>query len=285
MNDIREFKINLHADETDEADISPESKSEKPKTPLNKSLALVVFFGIVVGLIIGGLYYHLNTKIQTINSRGFAGIASLSEETNVKLLELSALLSDQKKESQQQADEVDARLKKLVTSIAAVRTGKPDKKEVDAAIAQITNDLKPLRQSMTSLNDKLTGITEQTRLVTENQEKIRMEMSRIRKEIIGLNAIYIDRASFEQAAKKEREFNQQNMAHASETLFSEIAALNRQFKYLEKKLNDLAASCSRKPTTSGNIPEKKATPSLDNVKPRPGEIIEQEINPPAQTPP
>jgi prefoldin subunit 5 len=282
MNDTREFKINLHADEADDAVISPEPGEEKPKSPFKKSLLLVLVFGIAVGLIIGGLYYHLNTKIQTINSRGFAGIASLSEETNVKLLEFSALLSDQKNQLQKQVDELDNRLKKLNTSIAAVQTGKPNKKDMDAAIAQITNDLKPLRQSMTALDDKLTGITKDTRLVAENLEKTRMEMSQIRKEITGLNEIYIDRASFEKETKKEREFNQQNMAHASETLFSEIASLHKQITALEKKLNDLAASSSRKPVPSGNIPEKQTPPSLDNVKPGPGEIIEQEINPPEQ---
>lgn len=284
MDDTREFKINLYADEADDASLPPESGSEKPNRPLKKIWVPVLFFGIAMALIVGGVYYHLNTKIQAINARGSAGIASLSEETNAKLLEFATSLADQKKQLQQQRDELDDRLKKLDASMAAIQTSKPDKKEMNAAIAEFRKDLNPLRQSMTAWEEKLVKTTEEVRLITEAIEKTRAEISQTQKKISGLSEIYVEQAQFAQEMKAEREFNQQNMAHATETLFSEIAALNQRIKDLEKRLDHLnppnPASGTKKKTV-----ETPPAPSLDNVKPGPGEIIEQEINPSAQTMP
>lgn len=285
MDDIRGFKINLHSDEADDAFISPESGMEKPKRPLKKSWMLILFFGMAAVLVVGGVYYHLNTKIQAINARGSAGIASLSEETNAKLLEFGALLFDQKKQLQQQGDELNVRLKKLDTSIAAIQTGKPDKKEMDAAIAQFTKDLNPLRQSINAWDEKLVKITEEIRLIAEALEKTRAEMSQTQKKISGLNEIYMDRAQFAQEMKNEREFNQQNMAHATETLFSEIASLNQRIKDLENKLDQLNSPTNPASGAKKKILESPPVKSLNNAKPEPGEIIEQEITQPAQTQP
>lgn len=285
-NDTREFKINLRADEADDALISTAPGPEAPKNPFKKSLVVAFFFAIAVVLIAVGLYYHLNKQIQAINARGSAGIASLSEETSAKLLEFGTQLSDQKNLFQQKLDDADARLKKINAAVAAVQTGKPDKKETDAAIAKITSSLEPLRQSIADWEGKLAKISEEARILTEALDKTRSEVSRLQKEIVGFSETYVDRTFFAQEMKNEREFNQQNMAHASETLFSEISALSRQFKEMEKKLDLLSvtpASSKGAKNKAAAPPEK--TPSLDSVKPGPGQIIEQDISPPTQSQP
>ncbi|RLB77607.1 MAG: hypothetical protein DRH24_15960, partial [Deltaproteobacteria bacterium] len=161
-------------------------------------------------------------------------------------------------------------LKKLTLSVSAIQTGKLDKKDLAAAIKGIQTDLAPLQELMNRFNKQLTGLSDETNKLSVSLNKVQTGVLNNKKEISTLDATHIDQVYFDQELKKEREFNQQNMAHSSETLFSEIAMLHRRIKDMEKKLGyaTIPSSEKSKPTKS---------PS-DNISvPKPGEIIEQEI--------
>jgi len=273
MDDKRKFKIDLQADDPDnDLNRTEVTKAfhKQPKQSTRASVLFVVFVLIVLGGILGFLYYDLNTKIQAINNRGSAGIASLSNEFNNKLFELSQQFSEQQKNTQALVSDFDAQLKKLNSSVAAIQTGKLNKKDMAAAVKGIQNDLTPLQKSINSFNEQLTGIRDESKQITVNLNKIQTGVLNNKKEISTLDATHISRDSFDQELKKEREFNQQNMAHASEALFSEIATLHQRIKDLEKKLGRSNISSSEKSNTT-------KSPS-DNISvPKPGEIIEQEI--------
>ncbi len=271
MDNNREFKIDLHAsDPNDDLDRTVEFDTQA-KQSTKASILFVVSVFIVLGGILFFLYYNLNSKIQTINTQGSEGIASLSIDLNNKLSEFSQQFSEQQELSQTLVSDLDAQLKKLNSSISAIKTGKLDKKDMEAAIKVIQYDLAPLQESINNFNEQLTGIADETKKITVNLNKVQTGVLNNKKEIRTLDATHIDRVSFEKELKKEREFNQQNMAHASEALFSEIATLHQRIDDLKKKLDQTNILSPKKKSN------KIKSPSNNISVPKPGEIIEQEI--------
>jgi len=270
MDDKREFKIDLQAGDPDVVHSSDDAFEHKTKQS-TKTLILFAMFSLIVFVgILGFLYYNLNNKIQTINTQGSAGIASLSNEFNDKLSEFSQQFSEQQKTTRTLLSNLDSMQKKLNASVSAIQAAKLDKKNLDTAIKGMQKNLAPLQESINNFNEQLTGITDETKKIIVSLNKVQTGVLNNKKEISTLDATHIDRVSFEQELKKEKEFNQQNMAHASEALFSEIATLYQRIDDLKKKLDHTNIPSPQKSN-------KTKSPS-DNISvPKPGEIIEQEI--------
>jgi chromosome segregation ATPase len=271
MDDKREFKINLHAGDDDDLNTTKVINQPSKQSTIIPTLSIVFSLLAFVGMI-GFIYYNLNTKIKTINTRGSAGIESLANEFNDKFSEFSQQFSSQQETIRALQSNLDTKLKKIDASLSATKTtqtAKLDKKDLDSAIKSIQDDLFPLQESIKNFNEQLSGIQDETKQITINLNKVQTGVLNNNKEISTLDAIQIDRVEFEQKLKKEREFNQQNMAHASEALFSEIATLHQLIKDLEKKLVRTSISTSKSKTTK--------SPSDTISIPKPGEIIEQEI--------
>ncbi len=277
MDDKREFKINLRAGNPDDDLNSTVAFGKQAKQSTKASILFVLLAFIVFGGILFFLYYNLNSKIQTINTRGSAGIASLSNELNDKLTDFSQQFSGQQETTRALLSDLESQLKKLNSSVSAIQSSKLDKKDLDSTIKWIQDDLAPLQKSIKQFDEQLTGIHDETKRLTVSLNKVQTGVLNNKKEISTLDAIHIDRDYFDQEVKKEREFNQQNMAHASEALFSEIATLHKLIKDIEKKMGDTGMSPDQKQNSSSNVPAKTKSPS-DNISvPKPGEIIEQEI--------
>lgn len=276
MSDKREFKIDLHADDPDEVAETIDPVTE----PSNPSPKAWMLFGISALVVFGGLlvflYYNLNNKIQTINTRGSAGIANLSQELNDKLGEFSLQISTQQETTRTIVADIDTRLKAVSALISAIKSDKLDKKELADITKKLQNEISPLHKSVTELKEQLIRINEETLQIAENQKKIQTGVLNNKKEISTLDAIHVDREYFDKELQKEREFNQQNMAHASETLFSEIATLHQLIKDLENKIDRINAA-SQIQSSPGKQSNETKLPSEKLSIPKPGEIIEQEL--------
>lgn len=272
MDDNREFKINLHADDPDDDPNSTVAfvKQAKPSTKTKKTpFILIVFAFIAFGGILAFFFFHLNNKILAINTRGSAGISTLSNEINDRFSDISHQFYIQQETTSALLANLEAQLKKLNSSVSSIQTVKLDKKDLGVAVNRIQKNVAPLAESIKALNEHIVRINEESQVITKNMNKMQTGVLNNKKEISTLDAIHIDRIFFEQELKKEREFNQQNMAHASEALFSEISTLHQLIKDMEKKLEEITKSSSKKSDTK--------SPSEKIYVPKPGEIIEQEI--------
>jgi prefoldin subunit 5 len=274
MDDNREFKINLHADDPDD-DLNStvafvKHTKPKPSAKVKKAPFLFIILAFIAfGGILAFFYYHLNNKILAINTRGSTGISTLSNEINDRFSDISHQFYIQQETTGAFLADLEAQLKKLNSSISAIQAGKLDKKDLKEAINGIQKDVAPLTESIKAINGHIARINEETQIITKNLDKVQTGVLNNKKEISTLYATHIDRVYFVQELKKEREFNQQNMAHASETLFSEISTLHQRIKEMEKKLGEITESSSKKTNTK--------LPSEIIYTPKPGEIIEQEI--------
>ena len=290
----REFKINLDHPE-DDADTAVnettatfdhaakiDRRSGERRLFPKVILVLLVLACLAMGSALFFVFDNLNTKIGVINSRGTAGIATISKALDDKFSELSDHFTTQMEATREMLSEVDGRVAKLTARVAALSDNKLDKKEVPETInkeieKKLAGDIAPMAASIQNIGEQITGLHETAQKLSENMKKNQTGVLNNKKEISTLDAIHVDRQTFDQELKKEREFNQQNMAHATEALFSEMAALRQQIKDLDSKIEQLDTALKTHP--SSKQPEKgPKSPSDTLTVPKPGQIIEQELN-------
>ena len=295
MDHQREFKINLdHPDDdtdntvgetTDTLDhgdtIDATRVGERRLFP--KIIILLLLLAcLAMGSALFFVFENLNTKINVINSRGTAGIATISKALDDKFSQLSDEFASQMETTRKMLSEVDDRVAKLTARVAALSDSKLDKKEAPETInkeitKKLASDIEPLATSIQGINEHIAGLDETASKLSENLKKTQTGVLNNKKEISTLDAIHIDRQYFDQALKNEREFHQQNMAHATEALFSEMATLRQQMKNLDNQIGLLGEKLKK--NSSADTPENETkTPSDTIAVPKPGEIIEQELN-------
>jgi prefoldin subunit 5 len=277
MDDSREFKLKLDDTRPDLDFGSIKPKNNTPATK-NSSMLVVLFAIVVIGAMLVWIFYHLQNQIQTINKEGTAGISGLSREFNDKLSVLSRQFSDQKKQNHDLFTNIKIQLKELNTAISSIQANASTKKELEVAINQIQQSVNPLKKTVESLNEQLNDIVKQTKKITTGLNKIQTGVLNNTHEISTLDAIQVDRTEFEAALKKERDFHQGNIAHTTETLFSEIATIQKRIKKIDVQLGntDPDDHSSNAPDTKKQL--KTKTPSESLSTPKSGEILEHEIN-------
>jgi len=261
MDDTREFKLKLN-DNNPDLDLNEiTSKPDKPQIK-NRSMVVILFAVVAFGAIMVWMNFNFQNKIQTINTKGSEGIADLAMEFNNKLSVLSSQLLDQKKATQILLADLNQELKKLNAIVSSIQTDKPSKKELEIVIDGIKKDITPLQKRVETLNDQLNNINKQTKRITVNLNKVQTGVLNNKKEISTVDAIQVDRTEFEAALKKEREFHEGNIAHASEALFSEIATLQQKIKEINSRLGN------SEPDQSSKKSPKTKTPSENLSAPK-----------------
>ena len=137
----REFKINLDHPE-DDADTAVnettatfdhaakiDRRSGERRLFPKVILLLLVLACLAMGSALFFVFDNLNTKIGVINSRGTAGIATISKALDDKFSELSDQFTTQMEATREMLSEVDGRVAKLTARVAALSDNMLDKKE------------------------------------------------------------------------------------------------------------------------------------------------------------
>ncbi len=288
MDDQREFKINLHGD-------APEDDAQEtlylteevppPKKPVKG--AMLVLLAIFAAAVFGGalffVYDHLNSRIQEINARGSEGIACVSETLDNRYAELSGQFAAQMESNRSRLTDLESRLTAVKASVSTLDSGKLDKKDTTAIRENLLKDIQskhigPLQKSLENIQTEFSGITTAMAGVSETLKTLKTDISANKDAITALKktaAETLDQPYLEKQLQKERDFHQQNMAHAMETLFSELTSLRKMLQDLETTVADIRAAAKPTPPAASG-PATKA-PSDTLAVPKPGEIIEQEI--------
>ena len=279
MTDKREFKINLEAVEPDDdfnANRS-EKKTVKPTVRYTPSLTVLLAF-MALGILLVWMFYHFSTRLEAINTEGSSGIASLSSEFRDKVSEMSQQILDQKQATQTLVTDMKNQVAKLKTSVSSLKTDKADIKDMEAAVNGIKKTITPFQGSLAQLEEQLNTINRKTENVAASLKKIENSVSNNTSDINRLNENRIDKGYVDQQLKKERELHQQKLSASSESLLNEIASIETKISNMKQRLTTMENQLNKRST----IPDRKPSPttqkSNDNItKPKPGEIIEQEI--------
>ncbi len=259
------FKIGLntsHAHDDTEKEILVLTEKKQTATPF----MCIVLAGFIIlgGTLVWG-YYDLRKALNAINTSGSAEIEDLSRDLNSKMFDLLQNLADQKSATQNRLDDIDGAIKAITADLAEIKTNKSDKPEVAAGISEIQTSLEAINKNAEAMSQSINDLIGKADSTISSIKKAQAVIQQNRQDIEMLDAKSIDHATFETALKKEREFNQENMAHATEALFSEIASLQKAVKALTDNSNGADKTDAAKP-------KKNQTPAEN-----PDKIIEQEI--------
>jgi len=259
----------------------PASKSGK-KPP--NSASLIVFLGLlVIGVAMVWVYYDIQDRLHTINASGTEEVAQLSREVNNAITDINHRLSSIEKSMQKAVADIksnigdtDNRIDKLQASIASFEKN----------LGSLNQDINPLKDQAQKIGQNLDKINETVQTLQKEQTQIHNRLKDHSAEIEKLSKTMVHREALDKALKKEREFYKQNMAHTTETLFSEISSFGDKLKTLrenidrlEKKIFKIRQSSIDKKDSraTGEGPDAGETSSETMPVPENGEIIEQEI--------
>lgn len=280
------FKIGLDEPEPESAR-EPESKKtppkKGPKSPRESksTTILILFLGfLVLGGTVAWIYYDLQDRLRMINTSGSEELNQLSREVSTKFSDINNQLtvlsqSMQKALADIKTDISDTnnRIDKLQASIATFEKN----------LGSLKQTIDPLKERVRNLGADLGEMSETAKNFKDNQSDIQSRLQAHSKEIEKLSETMVDKAMLDNALKKEREYNKENMAHATEALFSEVASFQDQLKTMHDNLNQLDERILelRQSINEKNLQPPEAPPGSDaqslELVPENGEIVEQEI--------
>jgi len=263
------FKIGLDASEPEAGPSEPQKKPGKqrkaaPKTKKSRDPAMfIVFLGFLIILVaIGWLYYDINERLKTINESGSEEVARLSQEMSGKFQTLDNQIAAVKKANRKQLssletklEDTDNRLNKLQSGLSAYETTLGSLKKELNALQQSGQKMADLRETAQSLRTRQADI--ESRLET-HAAKIQTLTDKLQ----TLTESRVSKDMLDKALKEERAFYKENTAHATETLFSEIASLKKQIQTLQSSMEGL---------------RERLVNLQEMPEPKEGEIVEQEI--------
>ena len=267
------FRIGLDASEPEagpsESRKEPgkQKKSDRKTKKTRDTAMFIVFLGFLIILIaIGWLYYDINERLQTINKSGSEEMARLSQQMSGKLQTLDNQITAVKKANQKQLaslekklEAADSRLQNLQSSITGF----------ESTLGNLKKGLDPLKSELQQSDQKMAELRETARSIqnrqTDIESRIETDAAKIQKLTNKLETLSEKRVSpdmLDKALKEERAFYEENTAHATEALFSEISSLKKQIRTLASDMESLKARL----INLQELPE-----------PKKGEIVEQEI--------
>lgn len=279
MTDKREFKINLEAADAEDDFNSSRTVKKPEKQSIRYTPSLSVLFAfMVLGITLVWMYYHFSTQMESLNTEGSSGIASLSSEFTSTMSEMSQQLLDQKEVTQALLTDVEKQVTKLKSTVSSLQTNKSDKKEMDAAVNGIKKTITPFQGSLAQLQEQLNTISRKTESVAANLNQIENSVEKNKAEISKFNETRIDKTYVDQQLKKEREYNQQKLSLSSESLLKEIASLETKIANMKQRLVTMESQLSKKSAIPDKMPSATTQKSYDSItRPKPGEITEQDL--------
>lgn len=278
------FKIGLDEPEIEGKGKKPgDQPAPKPEKKSPNSASLIVFLGfLVIGIVMVWIYYDIQDRLQTINASGTEEVAQLSREVNNKIEDINNQLSTTEQSMQKALSDIksniedtDSRIDKLQASLASFEKN----------LGSLNQNFDPLKDQVQKLGQGLGKIEETAQTLQEDQTRIHNRLEDHSAEIAKLSETMVEQETLNKTLKKEREFYKQNMAHATEALFSEVASLQDNLKTmrsnidrLDKEVIEIRQYINEKTSQAPVVnPDADSTSSETMPAPENGEIVEQEI--------
>lgn len=263
----KKFKIDLNAPVPE--DLSTEMPMpERPKEidTGRRPMAALLICVVLMGLLFVWGYYDLRKTLHTVDTTGSTEISVLSGQIDEEFGVMKAQMAERDAAFQAEISRMETQIKTVKSAVGDAQTQKADKSELKAAIGQISPVIDSIKKDIEAIRHHVDQLALQTESAMGGIGMVRSDIEKNLQQIEKLSANVVDTVALEAALAAEREFIQQNMAHSSETLFSQIASLKQALSDLRLQVDTLARS------THTPAPVKPKT------SPRPVEgIIEQEI--------
>jgi len=295
------FKIGLDKPEPEAGPSEPaakvpssEKKTKKPskverKSPGNSIFLLFLGF-LVLGAGMAWFYYDIQDRLQTINTSGSEEIAELSRQLNEQIADISNQVSALEKSLQKEVETLKSSITDTSSRIDKLQAGMA---AFEKNLGSLEQNFSPIENQTQKLGSDIENLKDTTRKLKTDQSEIQNQLGEQSEKIQMVSDIMVDQETLDKALEKEREANKQNMAHATETLFSELAAYGDKLKTMRSRMDDMRSHMdeleSQIDTLQKQVDSQAAmqgpikpssTESNSEIMPVPenGQIVEQEID-------
>ncbi len=286
------FRIGLDEPGVEEEKTGPEAPEKKKKKPGKQrdTSIFILFLGfLVICLVLGWFYLDTRDRLQTINSAGSEEIDQLSRKLNNKLTDLDNRLAAFQKAARKKRSDIKGRLEGTEAGIEKLQAGisslKKDFKPVEDKIENLEAGLSKLKSNVQSLGEEQSGIKTGLKKNSDKISSVTEELGSVSGSVEKISKSAVDKGMLDKTLKKEREFYKENMAHATEGLYSEVSSLQEELKALKgdleslrQKMADIKQSSESSRASEPAESSGSKQPAEEMPQPQENEIIEQEIN-------
>jgi len=256
-------------------------KTEKPKKQRDMTLTITCLGFLVLALVLGYIYYDIQDRMQTINTSGSEEVARLSRELSNNMADLENQLAALKKATQKQVDDARAGLENTDSRVNQLQERMT---AFEKNIGSLQKALNPLKKQVEQLDEKMSGLIQTSRSIEQAQGGIQDELDEhsdtlktLSAELDSVSGERVSPDMLNQALEKEREFYKENMAHTTETLFSEISSLKEDMRRLAENIENQRIGPSSGQSNDERDSESNRNAAEEMQIPAEGGIIEQEI--------
>jgi chromosome segregation ATPase len=271
----KKFKIDLSAPVPDEfVDDAPLADGFASGKGSSWSLWMIFIAVLIMGGAFVWAYYDLQGKLQAVDTTGATEITGLAAEFNEQLEALKMQTADHNAALQSDLARLGKQIETSGAAISELRTAKVDQDEfktvgnhvtaATAAIDALKNDIADIRKHV----DQMPSRMEQAIVRIDG---IQSAVEDNRRQVDLLADRFVDKDLLNEVLTVEREFTQRNMADHAETLYNDIAALQKTVSDLQGRIDVLTQSLAE-------VQEKSMAPTAPEAPPATVDgIIEQEI--------
>lgn len=266
-DELKKFRIDLSTSVSDDlsADMTMPDKPKRVETARRPMVVLLIFI-VIIGLVFVWGYHDLRKNLHAVDTTGSTEISVLSDQIDEAFEEVKARMADRDTAFQAEISRMEAHLKTVESAVGDAQTQKVDKSELKAATGQILTVIESVKKDMEEIRRQVDQLALKTESAIGSLGTVRSDIEENIQQIEKLSVKGVDKDALEAALKAEREFIQQNMAHASETVFSQIASLKQALSDLRLQVDTLSRSAPMPAPVKLKTPRK----TVDG-------IIEQEI--------
>ena len=289
-NQSNGFKIGLDKPETEsdpEAGGPPPDKTAKKRAKSERkspgSSLFLLFLGfLVLAVALVWFYYDIQDRLKSINTSGSEEVAELSRDLNEQIADINNQISALQQSVQKEVGTIQSSISDTRNRIDKLQASVASFEENLGGLKQTITPLKGQIQKISSDIGELNGATQELKAA---QSEIRTQLDAHSEKIQMISDTMVDQKNLDKALAKEREFNKQNMAHATETLFSELASYEDKLKTMRGRMDELQTQISslekrinRQAVPQGPIKPPSTEPTSEMMPvPENGQIVEQEI--------
>lgn len=252
MTDIESTKFKIRIDDESTETRFQEETDDPQLEKLNRRITRIsILIPCLIGVIILVAYFDIKKSIFKINRTGAMGVQTLYKQQE----NLEEILTNRIASLEKTTASLQANLKEATTAIKYIRSArKIDNKKtastlavIDKTLTSIPKDLENITSNVKDFDHKF---SKELANLSQTVNKVKDDLLKIQADIASLSTAKVDKKTLD-------------------------LALNKQQKTFQQALSRLRSDLEDIKTAPKPVPEAK--PAKETVTPKPGTIVEQDI--------
>ncbi len=286
MTEKKSKKFEMQMDDEGQTFQFQEEIDDLKLKKLNRRITRIsILLPCLIGIIIIAAYFDLRKNLYSVNTKGNMGVQTLSKELESRFSSLSIKEANLEETLNKKIAALETSTKEAALAIKYIRTArKTDNKKtednvknIEATLDSIPKELKKISSDLKKLDQTFTEkLTTFSQFVSSSKN----DLLKIRSDISSLKSAKVDRT----ALKDQQEVYQLALRQSTANLESRIKSLEKMVKELgkvktpSKKQSQIKSEKALSSSQAETKPVPDSVSPKDTVTPKPGSIIEQDLN-------